>query len=715
MMICFRIAMSLPFMSNLGIPALAMLSGLPSMLGSLEASAISGHDGELHILPHRTNQKSNENEGVAGLAKSHSKLHVPVVRRETRETYRSEINLHAHDVQSNSNTRTDGNQHGMPTSSAAAQMAAEMDGRFELIHRSGQPLPTEPAVFSQLELGVVGYFRSFVHDASASMLAAVVSRFRSFLRNNSAGTLAAVAIVAFMLGIGCAFVIASLFRTGSAGACTSTFVFLEEFSATFSHAMSETVTQSLNLEAVDTPSTTLALLEDQFDFETQDETKDQKIHRWQWCKPDDIEQLGLLTQAPAKSFQGYHRIDVAATDKAVQEVLSSSGVDFTAFSLQRNAEDLVWKLLRYEAYFMMIHAGKPSQHVLLMMETVRLRWQYSGRVLVEKPDQTFFATVMNLPAHVKHSGDSPINTAIQMWQEVFMLPPCLASFVQDSIEDKEIGGYNGLRCVERCHIIDVKLKSMPDTDAIKRVGLPRHEDFSSSVGNARDGGKTARNFQWMTLDECADKNVMVNDLGGPSIMDLDSLDGSTAKAAALKLRKFLEHAGVDVDASAWQDRSRSGVSKLEALAKEVSLGECYITNTSSGLHRCVSLVALRVWSPDRQLMLIEKGHKYRSGEEKWVPRFAGASKDCSENLEEAAMRVCERQLGFTNEHVSFGDDSAWEYYEYVEMSTKYTGLFTQYQKFLVDVYLDDDDELWQRVGPRRSRFTAQSATGGFSS
>lgn len=196
------------------------------------------------------------------------------------------------------------------------------------------------------------------------------------------------------------------------------------------------------------------------------------------------------------------------------------------------------------------------------------------------------------------------------------------------------------------------------------------------------------------------------------MMEVDSLGGSTAKAAALKLRKFLEHAGVNVDASAWQDRSRSGASKLEALAKEVSLGECYITNTSSGLHRCVSLVALRVWSPDRQLMLIEKGHKYRSGEEKWVPRFAGASKDCSENLEEAAMRVCERQLGFTNEQVSVGDDSAWEYYEYVEMSSKYTGLLTQYQKFLVDVYLDDDDELWQRIGPRRSRFTGQSATGG---
>jgi len=169
------------------------------------------------------------------------------------------------------------------------------------------------------------------------------------------------------------------------------------------------------------------------------------------------------------------------------------------------------------------------------------------------------------------------------------------------------------------------------------------------------------------------------------------------EGATKELTNFLFQSGVDINAHHWQ-QTKHGFSKLESLAKEVASGKCYITKTNNGIHRCVTVVATRLWSPDRKLMLIEKGRKSAYGEEEWRARLPGSKKDITETLVETGMRVCDKQLNFTEDDVSFGDDSTWEYFEYSEVSSCYTGVLTKYQKFFLDVILEDDEDLERRVG-----------------
>jgi len=154
-----------------------------------------------------------------------------------------------------------------------------------------------------------------------------------------------------------------------------------------------------------------------------------------------------------------------------------------------------------------------------------------------------------------------------------------------------------------------------------------------------------------------------------------------------------------VDPATWDKRKvDEHKTKLAALAKELMSGKCALTKTSRGLQRCVNVVAARLWSPDSKLTLVEKGRKCPDTNEEWNPQLPTVKKENNESLMDASLRICSQQLRFAEDDVEFPNESAWEYFDYTEPSSRYTGLTTMYQKFFVDVVLEDEDELLKRVG-----------------
>jgi len=320
-----------------------------------------------------------------------------------------------------------------------------------------------------------------------------------------------------------------------------------------------------------------------------------------------------------------------------------------------------------------------------MLETVRLRWTFEGHVLVQMQDRTLLGEKSGLPGIEKRGNESPTQAAMRMWNVLFKLPVDMALFVEDSMDDKEIKGYAGLRCVERRHFIEVKLVA-PDHNALSQVGLPSHEDFSAmEPQDEHSGGEALRKFRWVQADAC---RGMWSESDTVSSMDFRA----NASASQEKLKRFLVEAGVDL--KAWEGSSRGD--KTSMLTKEVSQGQSSLTKTSCGIQRCTNVVVLRVWSPDRKLMLVNKGSKYPSGEKEWNARLPGLKKEGEESLKDAVLRKCEHQLRFSEDDIYFPNESAWEYFDYTETSSRYN-FPTKYQKFFVDVVLEDDDDLWERV------------------
>jgi len=470
-----------------------------------------------------------------------------------------------------------------------------------------------------------------------------------------------------------------------------------------------------------------------WDFEEYD-ALEKKTRRWQWCTPDEIHQLGLLVQAPTRSYIDRHghkfiRDDVQPTQRAVKKMLEGAGISFdrnTGFDVDRDMETLVFKILKAEAYFMTRDDDADDGQLMLMIESVRLRWSYQGKVLVQKRDHTLLGKKPNFPGLEKPASESPIITAKRMWEVMFKLPAGSAQFLQESVDDVEMQGFRGIHCVERSHIVEVKLEDEEEfLEALKVVGVPEHSDFSTSADPSEDFEVT-RNFQWLGVYDCKTAGMKVNEnvvaesdtgilmsstmsmasqgitsqgFGGTSSQGLASLSlGAKKLKSQGDLKTFLEAAGLDIQASNWTAKGKSGGSKLESLEKELAQSKCYLTKTNLGVHRCVNVVAVRMWSPDRNRMLVDKGRLYQNGEEEWTAQLPGAKKDGIEDIKSAAQRICETQLGLEEEQFSFSDDSAWEYFDYSETSSRYTGLLTKYQKFFVDVILDDDEELQKRVG-----------------
>lgn len=437
-------------------------------------------------------------------------------------------------------------------------------------------------------------------------------------------------------------------------------------------------------------------------------------YRWRWCTPDQMTQrMHLNFQAPTQPFEGYERIDVPPTSKDVEDVLSASNVDSKIFDLQTDGQNLLWKLLRAEAYFMVIDGGLPSQKILVMMETVRIRFTYAGCVLIQTHDDSLLGAKDNFPGHEKPNNLSPIAAAKQMWESILNLPPDIADFVADTTEDTRIEGYRGLSCVERAFLVDVKLLHPVDTTAIKVVGLPKHQGFTTSSESDESVGG-ARHFKWMTLgdgdrvqDTKATKRLSLTDVESVSSLKLQSDQKDQKEGCKEKVRNFLDEAWVDMNSDHWKDGS-----KVEALTEELALGKCSLANTSVGIQRCVSVVCVRLWSPDRKWMVVEMGRKEPWSGEEWTVQLPGSKKTNSESIEVVVTRLCEDQLGLTEDDISFGSESTWEYFEYTQASNRYKGVRTKYQKYFVDVVLEDGEELLERLA-LSSRVPAEFVPEGF--
>jgi len=185
---------------------------------------------------------------------------------------------------------------------------------------------------------------------------------------------------------------------------------------------------------------------------------------------------------------------------------------------------VLWRLLRAEAYFMTLK--EDNNKILLMVETVRIRWVVEGRVLIQQGDKTFLGAKTSLPGIEKPASESPAVAAKRMWQAIFKMPSDTANFVEDSQEDRELIGYKGLRCVERSHIIDVKLTTQTP-EVLSKVGLPSHADFNTTDPQDEEAEgiqEVVRKFKWMTTDECKDAGVVWTDARMTSeCMDAESL------------------------------------------------------------------------------------------------------------------------------------------------------------------------------------------------
>lgn len=514
----------------------------------------------------------------------------------------------------------------------------------------------------------------------------LIERCRSYLSGVSAGVMVLIVFVSFAFGTLFTVIIVKVIKPepGPSNHGDQSASLMQFIGGSFSRgAVDESEDEDLDE------------LVNKFDFEVHDSLV-HKTRRWQWCNAKQIQQMGLLTQAPTKSYQGYKRLDVSATENAVETLLSEAKVDFTQFNMKRHAESVLWRMLRGEAFFMADGASK----VLFMVETVRLRCVVGGRVLIQQRDRTFLGSATALPGIEKPGSESPAATARRMWLTIFKMAADTANFVEDSQDDRELVGYKGLLCVERRHTIDVKVTTQ-DHAILSKIGLPDKSDFS--IADPQDeeaGAELVRKFKWMTTDQCKADGVVLGDFESASSIDLrNDPPGADKQDPQERLRKFLLGAGFDPGIS-WGHRgsagSPEGNAKLAALTKELLTGKCLLTKNSQGLQRCVSVVAARLWSPNRKLMLVEKGRKVDSKEE-WKAQLPAAKKDNNESLMDASLRICEQQLHFTEDDVEFPSESAWEYFEYTEESSRYTGILTTYQKFFVDIVLEDDEDLVKRV------------------
>lgn len=550
----------------------------------------------------------------------------------------------------------------------------------------------------------------------------LLSRVRSYLHETSSGMLVFIVLCSFMAGAAAARI---FMPSGSnPDIATSRPNTLQSSDKGIFEQFEDLVQGSTETQAA--PSASNEMTQEElllsFDFETRDE-QNQKTSRWQWCTAEQVQQLGLIMQAPTARFEDYKRVDTDLTSKGVKEVLLQSNVDPAVFDIKRDGQELLWKLLRREGYLMLLDEGLPSQKVLMMVETVRLRFVDGNKILVQKGDESYLAQGFCLPAKEKTCNESPMTTAKGMWHEILKMAPDIAHFVLDSIEDNEIVHYTGLRCVERTHIVDVELsagfkvikKSL--NPLIKRtmnkVGLPDHTDFSST--DPLNEEVEMRSFTWMTKEQCKEACVFpqaqiqaklakpAEKTAGRSLFSAQTLEvEDTTATCDEQLKTFLQNAGVDIQSPVWQAVGR-GRTLIQKLAKELSSDQCCITDTSSGLHRCVNVVALRLWSDsERKLMLVEKAHKYDSddGEAPWVSQLQlpGSKKSVTENLKTVGMRIIEKNLNLSQEQVSFGDDYSFEYFEYTTESSRFEGIKTKYEKFFIDVELEDDDALFERLG-----------------
>lgn len=429
-------------------------------------------------------------------------------------------------------------------------------------------------------------------------------------------------------------------------------------------------------------------VEQKYDFVITDEKADWQTRYWKWCTKEEAEVLGVQVQAPSIAYKDqFHRIDIDSKIDSVKNLMTSASIDFNHFDEEQDMEKLLWKLLRAECYFM---ATMDKRSVLLMVETVRLRIIDGGKILMQECDQSFLHSRPGgcLPGLEKGGSQSPVAASEDLWNKVLKMPLDIVDFIEDSVEDTEFNGFAGLRCVERAHTMHVKLRTS-DPDAIRPLGLPAHERFTCN-DLQEEGQPCQRTFEWITMEQYVKmggaREISRADVRGKSLVE--GQDNNT------NLVSFLRNGGVDPDE--WGEAGGS-VRKLQLLTKELKAGKCYLEENSSGITRVVNIVSVRIWSPNREYLLVDWGRRNDHGDENMEPQLPGRKKEKTETLQEVAAAMCQI-VRLNEDNFSFPDEVAWEYFDYSETSSRFKGLVTKYQKFFVDAVLEEDEELLRRMG-----------------
>lgn len=258
--------------------------------------------------------------------------------------------------------------------------------------------------------------------------------------------------------------------------------------------------------------------------------------------------------------------------------------------------------------------------------------------------------------------------------------------------------------------IDVQIRTQ-DPTILKKLGLPNFDAFATtSLEDAPSDSNTAK-FQWMNKDQCDSAGIVIKDYDTlTSVLDsryASFIQEQSEDQRIQQLCSFLTDAGIDVES--WKRRSSDKLQLIHSLDKELMAGKCYITKTGHGVpQRCVNVVAVRLLSPNRKLMLVDKMRTHiTTGVEDRAPQLPGSKRVHQENLISAAKRILLDQLQLIEEYVDIGSNvRTWEFFEYTEKSNRYNGLLTQYQKFFIDVTLKDNCQILQKFGLER-RGTAE--------
>jgi hypothetical protein len=433
----------------------------------------------------------------------------------------------------------------------------------------------------------------------------------------------------------------------------------------------------------------------EYDFTLKDDSSQWPTQFWKWMTKEDAETIGVMVQAPVRDYNEHERIEVAANAQAVKAVLSKTA----AGQLTRSGDmqRILWQLLRAECYFM---ATQDGTSVVLLIETVRLRCVENGRILIQEADGSLLHQSIGFPGIEKACHQSPVDAATLMWKDVLRMPEGAADFIEDVVEDVEFTGYDGIKCVERKHVMHVKLRTQ-DPAVISQIGLPDHMSFAVE---AQDGSQSRhvedrpeRKFKWITFSEllkiCEGLPVQNADVRGSSLVE-----GATPTE---DLVDFLLQGGVDPDlwdARPGSERGSNNPKKVQLLLKELQAGKCYLEqNSSQGMMRVVNYVYLRIWSPDQHYLLVDRGRSDDQGEEVWdAPSLPSCKKLKSQTIKEEVLKKCEHLNLFEND-IHFKEEGSWEYFDTVEPSSRFKGLVTKYQKFFVDIVMEEDDALVEKL------------------
>jgi hypothetical protein len=295
-----------------------------------------------------------------------------------------------------------------------------------------------------------------------------------------------------------------------------------------------------------------------------------------------------------------------------------------------------------------------------------------------------------LPGIEKPGSHSPTSTAQVLWCDVMKMPRESADFVVDTVEDVKFDGYDGILCVERIHFVEVKMRSQ-DSRVLGQIGLPEHSSFHTLAAQHLDNDRSSkRKFRWIPLSEFRSYGHRGAD--SDASCNLHGKDFAEAETARDDLMTLLRRGGVRPDSWA----GPLGAMKIQTLLDDMRAGKCKLAQNSRGLVKVVNEVTVRIWSPDRQLVLVDLGRKKANGDESWSAKFPARETVDQEKPEEVALDLC-NQVDLEEDDISFPEDIAWEFYEYTESATEFKGLKTKFQRYFVDAILEDDEDLFERV------------------